>query len=620
MTPAPIGLAPVPEKTAEARTPAAGAEPLSAPAPQGRSHLFRRTKPAGAPHLPVNTKREALETIVFVVVLVLLLKTFAAEAFVIPTGSMATTLLGYNKHVNCPQCGYSLVVNCSDEVEQKRGGKVTNRCRCSNCFHEFDFDASPSSGDRVLVAKFLSDLGLKPLHRGDVVVFKFPEEPVEDHVPKNYIKRLIGLSDEVVGILRGKILLSTREKLKEKGVPFTLAEWKKDRAKYQDLLNDAETLPLRRQMLLNHKDIKDLLEARDPVFEMYRKPPEKMLALRRPVFDNDFQPKDLTDKKYARRWAAEGEGAEGGDYVKLREEAENDPFTWKADEENKTFKVSGRKDKQTSWLRYRNVTRNTTSSDSEGKGKPELITDFMTYNTDRNSHLNWVGDLMLECEVKIDKAEGELILELCKGYDRFQARFQLDTGKCTLFRGDQELGSAATAANKTGTYHLRFANVDERLTLWVDNALPFGDGKPYAQPEHYGPKKENDLEPASIGTRGAASLSVRHLKLWRDTYYTVTWAGTRNGDAEPTGKPTDPQSEYWSDPGQWENEDNAKGMTMYVQPNHFLCLGDNSAASSDSRIWDKGTQTGPGGLVPENMMLGRALMVYWPVYRAGRIR
>jgi len=55
--------------------------------------------------------REIIETIVFVVVLVLLLKSYAAEAFVIPTGSMATTLYGYQKDVTCPQCGYDFPVN-----------------------------------------------------------------------------------------------------------------------------------------------------------------------------------------------------------------------------------------------------------------------------------------------------------------------------------------------------------------------------------------------------------------------------------------------------------------------------------------------------------------------------
>ena len=67
---------------------------------------------AAAPRLQDKSKepvmkdavREVVETVVFVVVLVLLLKTFVAEAFVIPTGSMAETLLGYQKWVECPQC------------------------------------------------------------------------------------------------------------------------------------------------------------------------------------------------------------------------------------------------------------------------------------------------------------------------------------------------------------------------------------------------------------------------------------------------------------------------------------------------------------------------------------
>jgi signal peptidase I len=51
--------------------------------------------------------------------------------------------------------------------------------------------------------------------------------------------------------------------------------------------------------------------------------------------------------------------------------------------------------------------------------------------------------------------------------------------------------------------------------------------------------------------------------------------------------------------------------TMYVQPGHYLCLGDNSQASADSRDW---------GLVPERLMLGRALVVYFPLDRIGPIR
>ena len=78
--------------------------------------------------------REVVETIVFVVVLVLLLKTFLAEAFVIPTGSMATTLLGYHQDVTCDMCGYHFLVNASSEGEDKDPYVVT-KSFCPNCFY-----------------------------------------------------------------------------------------------------------------------------------------------------------------------------------------------------------------------------------------------------------------------------------------------------------------------------------------------------------------------------------------------------------------------------------------------------------------------------------------------------
>jgi signal peptidase I len=76
--------------------------------------------------------REVIETVVFVVVLVLLLKTFLAEAFVIPTGSMATTLLGYHQELTCEMCGYRFLVNASSEAEGPFKQFVT-KGYCPNC-------------------------------------------------------------------------------------------------------------------------------------------------------------------------------------------------------------------------------------------------------------------------------------------------------------------------------------------------------------------------------------------------------------------------------------------------------------------------------------------------------
>src|SRR5206468_5243418 len=129
---------------------------------------------------------------------------------------------------------------------------------------------------------------------------------------------------------------------------------------------------------------------------------------------------------------------------------------------------------------------------------------------------NWVGDLILECDVTIHQPQGELVLDLAKGVDRFQAKWDLATGNCSLVRHhrgrDEVLSTKPTELRKKGTYRLRFANVDERLAVWVDNDLPFGDGVTYRPARERGPT-ENDLLPAGIGARGG--VVVEHLKLWR---------------------------------------------------------------------------------------------------------
>ncbi|MEM9410477.1 MAG: S26 family signal peptidase, partial [Planctomycetota bacterium] len=50
--------------------------------------------------------RETFESIAVAVMLALLFRTYEAEAFIIPTGSMAPTLQGQHMDVVCEQCGY----------------------------------------------------------------------------------------------------------------------------------------------------------------------------------------------------------------------------------------------------------------------------------------------------------------------------------------------------------------------------------------------------------------------------------------------------------------------------------------------------------------------------------
>src|SRR5262249_50801648 len=130
------------------------------------------------------------------------------------------------------------------------------------------------------------------------------------------------------------------------------------------------------------------------------------------------------------------------------------------------------------------------------------------------------------------------------------------------------LAEAPTSLKKPGAYHLRFANVDRRLTLWVDGSLPFGDGKPYDAPKEpktgtpiLGPPQKNDREPASIGVRGD-HVRVSNLKLWRDTYY--PYYPPRPHDAPGPDIPNSNRGEAALE----KPSQPPPAMTMYVQPGH----------------------------------------------------
>jgi signal peptidase I len=560
---------------------------------------------SGGPPPTTDSTREIIETVVFVVVLVLMLKSFAAEAFVIPTGSMAETLWGYQKVVTCPKCKYEFPVNCSNEVDPNDGPpSPIYACICPNCRQHIHFpsaysvnpnyaadhprsveipDPGPSSGDRVLVAKFAYEMGRKP-NRLDVVVFKFPGNdkdqrpsdafprsgPNKGHSPMNYIKRLVGLERETIAIHGGDV--------------YYLSPDKSPQYQDQDQGVDPALLWQREYMKID----KAVGLFKDGQFQIIRKPPETILAMKRLVYDNDHPASDL--KEYP-RWQNKGDWTSEGEHG---------------------FHHQVGADKDWSWLRYQNLIRN------DPDPQLRLITDFMGYNTgdygsgrSHNSGANWVGDLILEGEVVIDQAQGELALELARGVDRFQAVFDLAAGTCILKRlpldgKEQELARKNDVRLKPGKHRLRLANVDQKLTLWVDDGLPFGEeGTVYAPPprDKEGPWKENDLErPASIGVKGAG-VTVRHLRLDRDSYYTT---GQNNDPSQP-----DVSGVNFAEPNTWEGLRELPTRTYYIHPGHYLCLGDNSPESSDGRSW---------GTVPQRLLLGRAVLVYYPFSRAGRIR
>lgn len=145
--------------------------------------------------------KDTFESIIIAFILAFVFRAYVVEAFVIPTGSMAPTLLGEHVEITCGQCGYHFKADAaSSEDWATRPGPRGPEVVCPMCHHgnRLSAESIRSAGDRILVHKYLYSV-VEP-RRWDVVVFKNPQDP-----NINFIKRLIGLPGESITILDGNI-------------------------------------------------------------------------------------------------------------------------------------------------------------------------------------------------------------------------------------------------------------------------------------------------------------------------------------------------------------------------------------------------------------------------------
>src|ERR1700722_12403124 len=84
--------------------------------------------------------KETIESILVAFILAFIFRAFVVEAFVIPTGSMAPTLLGAHMRFRCPDCGYVFDVNYSsppgqsdDDMSMPPSAVPATDIYCPNC-------------------------------------------------------------------------------------------------------------------------------------------------------------------------------------------------------------------------------------------------------------------------------------------------------------------------------------------------------------------------------------------------------------------------------------------------------------------------------------------------------
>jgi signal peptidase I len=143
------------------------------------------------------------EWLITAFMLAFVFRAFVMEAFRIPTGSMADTLMGAHYQLSCPQCGYEYAHNYGRELVPNYDDYVENKsARCPSCgyFLPNGTRLPPANGDRILVLKCIYQF-FEP-KRWDVVVFKNPDKP-----EINFIKRLIGRPTETIEIIDGDVYI-----------------------------------------------------------------------------------------------------------------------------------------------------------------------------------------------------------------------------------------------------------------------------------------------------------------------------------------------------------------------------------------------------------------------------
>jgi signal peptidase I len=551
----------------------------------------------------MHWSREGVESIIIAVILALLFRTFEAEAFVIPTGSMAPTLQGRHKDVACPECGYRYRSGASLNSEAGEFGPVVGvtcpLCRFSQRLDPSKRNHDSFSGDRILVNKFAYQFG-EP-KRWDVIVFKYP-----GNAKQNYIKRLVGLPNETLRIKHGDVYVR---------------------------------------------------QAAEEGFTIARKPPAKIEAMLQLVSDTQRIPASIVEADWPPSWIDLDEGDGSWETSEDRREYSLGPT---ADAHWLRYRqvVPTSRD----WNFIRNGSRRTGNENIQG----ELISDYYAYNDYRQSNMppnaqahrsgwHWVGDLALECTVDVQSDNGELLLDLVEAGEHYTCAIDVATGTARLSiagaaaeflplpdasgggsAGPAEL-TATTSVKGPGKYRIRFANIDDQLLLWVGRHLVTWTAGAAEHPGHFVPGSDRrphwssadpgDLMPLGVGGKNI-EMNVSRLRVLRDIYYIAASSTGPRANAGDTaidylrGTPFAKVKQVFGDPSAWSTTDlfdQRASEEFQLAENQYFPMGDNNPQSKDARLWAGDYKSffieqpvHVDHYITSELLIGKAFLVYWP--------
>ncbi len=504
-----------------------------------------------------------LQSLIVAFVLAMTFRGFIAEGFVIPTGSMAPTLMGEHLLLQSVQTGYTY------QVDAKGADRAITAVREGTRIVGYDIESNDPMlgpnlpivsnsrdpvkrrmGDRILVLKCLYPFA--DPDRFDVVVFKNPTDP--DGEAENYIKRLIGLPNEAIWLVDGDVFVAP-------------AATRDDQA----------------------------------TFRIQRKPEHVQRAVWQPVYDSDYIPidPDALPPTYALPWSGpRWETLEGRAY--RCETGEPSSLLWDI-----------QRRKLSDWTPYNMFS--------------------MARSRQAGRHTN-VSDLRVAADIVADQDGLNTVLHLnTRGY---QFEFKIADGRAvTRMRPLEGPGpwlaeqSAEVSMPRAGrVYRVDFWHVDQAMSIFVNgkrvgNPLTY-DWTPHDRIEQaFGMSFEawkqrapriGPAEPQLRWNFYGSPVTLHRVRVDRDLYYradTLTSQATKNV--------TSPGYEALvraNTPAFGTHPDNL----AVLGPDQFFMLGDNSPASSDSRLWGNAhpyvveqIDDSPF-LVNRKLLLGKAWVVYFP--------
>ena len=513
---------------------------------------------------------ETLQSLLVAFTLALAFRGFVIEGFVIPTGSMAPTLMGQHDRFRSAVTGYEYAFDGSESLLVRGVGAngapswryqavplldpMISQTRPIDSTSPRTIIGETRMGDRVLVLKFLYEF-FDP-ERWDVVVFKNPVDPIGPS--QNYIKRLVGLAGEQLLLADGDVFVSDHG--------ASLSEMR-----------------------------------------VVRKPEYIQDAVWQPVYDSDYIPSSPKTEESVRSlgWVGAPFQSEEFDLDDTRtwNSSSGGRLTWQND------RLSIRDFNAYNYLRY----------PLQGSGKRA---DFNLRQTVP------VSDVRIAAAIETDAAEKfGTSLELSALNHRFV--YTLRNGKASLSLLDatgRTLAIEEVDFDPKGSFELDCRNVDQEMSIRIDGsqlvALRYEwDPMQRLENAYVGfnirryvsdPHTLRMRRPEIVWDFSGSDIALRRVRIDRDLYYKPgrlqpLQQARANGEViEGPLFATDPRN------------------PAILDKDQFLMLGDNSGFSRDSRYWGR-----PHRLVVDtvgddspfiahrDLLVGKAWCVYFPA--PGRI-